>query len=487
MAESLGEKTLKGVMWKFAERISAQLVSTIVSIVLARLLLPEDYGLVAIVTILITICNIFVTSGFGNSLIQKKDADDVDFSSVLYVSIVLSIAFYALIFFIAPLMAEFYDNDLLTPVLRVMGLRIPIAAINSVQHAYVARKMIFKKFFWATLIGTIVSGGVGIYMAYSGYGVWALVAQYLINVLIDTLILGIVLKWLPKLVFSFSRLKDLLSYGWKLLVSGLMRAGCDEIRGLIIGKKYVPSDLAYFEQGKKYPQIVSTNITVSLNNVLLSAMSKVQDDRKKLKEITRKSVRLCSYVVFPLMIGLAAVADAFIEVLLTDKWLFTVPYLQIMCIAYIFQPIQMANVTAIQAMGRSDLYLKMDIIKNLISISAIIVSMWFGVIWIAVSQIFVYFTWSIINAFPNKKLLEYGYIEQISDVFCSIVISIIMGVAVYFIGWINIDKIVLLVLQVVSGIVIYVCLSLVTRHESFYYLINKMKSFSRKKKKLENN
>ena len=237
-ANSLTNKTLSGVMWKFGERISAQLVSTLVSIILARILMPEDYGVVALVTIFITICNVFVTSGFGTALVQKKDADDLDFTSVFYFGLFFSILLYVGIFFAAPLIARFYENEILTPVVRVMGLRIIIASINSVQHAYIGRKMQFRKFFIATLFGTIASGVVGVWLAYNGYGVWAIVAQYLTNVCIDTIVLAFVIKWIPKLRISFKRLKSLFSFGWKLLVSALIDTGYNELRSLIIGKKY---------------------------------------------------------------------------------------------------------------------------------------------------------------------------------------------------------------------------------------------------------
>ena len=349
------------MIWKFAERIGSQLVQTVVSIILARILMPEDYGIISLVTIFITICNVFISSGFGNALIQKKDADEVDFSSVFYASLAISVVLYIILFFGSPLIASFYENEQITLILRVMGLRLPIAAVYSVQQAYTSRKMQYRKFFIATLIGTIVSGAVGICMAYGGMGVWALVAQNMVNVGVNMIVLFFVVEWKPKLLFSFQKLKGLLSYGWKLLVSGLLETGYNELRSLIIGKKYSTTDLAFYDQGKKYPSLIADNINSSMNSVLLSAMSKRQDDREKVKSATRRSIRLSAYLLMPCMIGLACVAEQFVRVLLTDKWLPAVPFIQIMCIVYMFYPIHTANLTAIQAVGRSDLFLILEI------------------------------------------------------------------------------------------------------------------------------
>ena len=480
--QDLTQQTLSGLIWKFAERIGAQLVSTIVSIILARVLLPEDYGVVAVVTIIITLCNVFVTSGFGSALVQKKDADDVDFSSVLYMSLIISVVIYAVIFFCAPFIAKAYDNSLLTTVIRVMGIRIPIAAINSVQQAYVARKMQFKKFFVATIFGTVFSGALGIYMAYTGYGVWALVAQYLTNVTISTIVLGFVIKWKPLLVFSFERIGSLLSYGWKLLASGLIDTGYNELRGLIIGIKYSPLDLGVYEQGKRYPSLLAVNINESINSVLLSSMSKVQDDKEKVKQATRKSIRLSAYILMPCMIGLACVAENFVRVILTDKWIPVIPYLQIMCISYMFHPIHTANLTAIKAVGRSDIFLTLEIIKKVIGLVLLGVSMWYGVFWIAMSQILATLISSIVNSFPNKKLLNYSYFEQFKDLLSPLLLSLFMGLVVYFMGYIPMSRTLLLIVQVLTGIILYIVGSIVVKDPSFSYIWGFLKKLFKKNK-----
>lgn len=484
---NLTGQTISGILWKFAERIGAQLVTAIISIVLARILMPEDYGLISIVTILITICNVFVSNGFGNSLIQKKEVDDIDFSSVFYASLLLSFGLYAILFFTAPFIADFYNNELLSAVLRVMGLRLPIAAVNSVQQAYISREMAFKKFFFATLIGTLVSGAVGLWMAYGGYGVWALVGQYLTNVLIDTVVLWFTVRWRPKLLFSFKKLKVLFSYGWKLLVSGLLNTGYNELRGLVIGKKYASSDLAYYEQGKKYPSLLAVNLDSAFSAVLLSSMSKVQDDRNKVKLATRKSIKVSSYIVMPCMVGLACVAEPFVRVVFTDKWLPMVPYLQIMCFVYAFYPIHTANLTAIQAVGRSDLFLILEIIKKTVGVVLLLISMWFGVFWIAATSILTTIINSFVNAFPNKKLLHYGYMEQIKDLLPAIGLSVVMGVPVYLMNYISLNIYALLCLQILAGISIYVAASIVFKSESFRFVLTYLKKlFEKRALKKEN-
>lgn len=484
---NLTNKTISGMIWKFAERIGSQLVTTIVSIILARILMPEDYGLISLITIFITLCDVFISSGFGNALIQKKDADEEDFSSVFYASLGISVILYFVLFFSAPFIAQFYENELIIVVLRVMGLRLPIAAVYSVQQAYVSRKMQFRKFFLATLIGTVISGGVGIGMAYGGLGVWALVGQNMTNVFVNMIVLFLAVSWRPKRIFSLKKIKSLLSYGWKLLASGLLDTGYNELRGLIIGKMYSTSDLAFYDQGKKYPSLIANNINSSMNSVLLSAMAKRQADKEKVKQATRKSIRLSGYLLMPCMIGLACVAEQFVKVLLTDKWLPAVPFIQIMCIVYAFYPIHTANLTAIQAMGRSDLFLILEIIKKVVGIAGLLISMWFGVFWIAATMMITTVISSFINAFPNKKLFNYSYLEQLKDMLPALGLSVAMGLPVYLMNFLPVNSVVILCLQVATGIVLYVGFSVIFKVESFFFLWGFIKNlFCKKTRKGKN-
>ena len=359
------EKILNGLIWTYAERMLAQLISLAVTIILARLIEPEEYGAIAIVTVFIAIADAFAINGLGNALIQKKDADHIDFSSVFYFNIGFSILLYWILFVVAIPIADFYSNPILTPVLRVMSIRIPIAAINSVQQAYVSRRMEFKKFFFATLSGTLLSAVLGIVMAYIGYGIWALVAQYMSNTVIDTLVLWIVVKWRPRREFSWKRMKELYSFGWRVLTTSLLITIYGNIQDLIIGKKFSSSDLAYSNRGRQFPSLISTNINTSISKVLFPAISEVQDDIERVKVLTRKAISVGTYILSPILIGLATVSHVFIRILLTDKWLPCVPYLQVMCLVFLLQPIQTASIQAMKALGESRLYLRLEIIKKI--------------------------------------------------------------------------------------------------------------------------
>ncbi len=478
MSESgLQRKVFSGLIWKFGERIGAQAVSFLVSMILARLLLPSDYGVIALITIFIDIANVFVSSGFGSALVQKKDADEVDFSSVFYFSIVMSWVLYGIVFLSAPLVASFYSKPILTPILRVMALKLPLAGVNSVQHAYVQKKMLFKRFFFSTLIGTVGSAVVGIAMAYMGFGAWALVAQYLFNSTTDTLVLWFTVKWRPRLVFSIERMKTLFSFGWKMLASELLHTSYKQIRGLIIGKVYTEKDLAFYNQGGKLPSLVVTNINSSITSVLFPAMTLKQDDPKKMKEVVRLSIRVSSYVMWPLMIGLMVMTEPAVRLIFTEKWLPCVPYMQIACIQFALEPVQTANVQAVKAMGKGRTYLIMEIVKKAFGIGMIVAVMYRGVMAIAVSAMIVTFFAALVNSTPNRKFLKYSYQEQLADLVPSILLSMTMGVCVYIVGWIPLPILASMVLQVLVGVAVYVILSRIFNVSQFDYILKTIKSF----------
>ena len=469
---------ISNLIWKFAERISAQLVTLIVSVVLARILDPSDYGVIAIVNIFIALANVFVVDGFGSALIQKKDADALDFSSVLYFNVAFSVALYFVLFFAAPYISDFYGEgyEILTPVLRVLGLRLILAAANTVQHSYVAKKMIFRKYFWATLIGTSVSGIVGIAMAYSGFGVWSLVAQYLTGTAVNTLVLVISLHRLPILAFSFKRLRELLKFGARMLGSGLLIMGYQELRALIIGKLYSSKDLAFYDKGKQFPSLIVTNINTSIGAVLFPKMANEQDDLNKIKETARNSIRFSSFIMSPLMLGMLAVAEPFVRVVLTEKWLPCVPLLQLFCIVFLFQPIHTANMQAIKAIGRSDVYLRLEIIKKAIELVALIAVMQISVNAIVVSMAILTAGFTFINAFPNRKLISYTYKEQAEDILPNVLKAGVMAVVVYAINFVPFSPLVKLLVQVACGGVLYIVICIVTHSKEFSYVINLLKS-----------
>lgn len=475
--DSKNDKVILNFAWRFAERCGAQGVQFIVSIVLARLLAPEDYGTISLVTVFTTILQVFVDSGLGTALIQKKDADDLDFSSVFYFNFAVCLVLYAGMFVAAPYIAVFYDDPALTPVVRALCLTVVVAGIRGIQQSYVSRHLLFKRFFFSTIGGTIVSAVIGIAMAYMGYGVWALVAQQLSNVAVGTVILWVMVKWRPKLMFSWQRLKELLSFGWKLLASALLDTVYNNLRNLIIGKLYSSADLAYYNQGDKFPKVIVTNINTSIDSVLLPTMSNVQEDHARVKSMTRRSIKTSTYIMAPLMMGLAFCAEPIVRLVLTDKWLPCVPYLQIFCITYMFYPIHTANLNAIKAMGRSDLFLKLEIAKKVVGMALLLSTMWFGVIAMTYSLLISTVTSMIINSWPNRELLNYSFSEQIIDILPSTAIAILMGILISPIRLLNGSIFATLLIRILLGMVIYIGLSIVFKLESFEYLWQMVKSF----------
>ena len=474
--------TIYNFIWRFAERCGAQLVSFIVSIVLARILVPEDYGTIALVTVFTAILQVFVDSGLGTALIQKKEADDLDFSSVFYFNLVVCVILYIGMFVASPYIAAFYGDDTLTPIIRVLSLTIIISGVKGIQQAYVSRNMLFKRFFFSTIGGTIFSAILGIGMAYAGFGVWALVVQQLSNTAIDTLILWITVKWRPKKLFSWSRLKVLLSFGWKLLVSSLLDTGYNNLRNLIIGKMYSSADLAFYNQGDKFPKVIVTNINTSIDSVLLPTMSNVQDDKERVKQMTRRAIKTSTYVMAPLMMGLAFCAEPIVSLVLTDKWLPCVPFLRIFCITYMFYPVHTANLNAIKAMGRSDLFLKLEITKKIVGMILLLSTMWFGVMAMAYSLLVSMITSMIINSWPNRELLKYSFKEQMIDIFPSIALAVVMGVMVSFVNNLGFSSALTLLIQVPTGAIIYLIGSMLLHLDSFEYLLGIMKSFIHNKR-----
>lgn len=473
-------KVLANFLWRFAERCGAQGVAFVVSVVLARLLAPEVYGTIALVTVFTTLLNVFIDSGFGNALIQKKDADDLDFSTVFYFNITVCTLLYLGMFFAAPWIARFYKNLALTPVIRVLSLTLIISGVKNVQQAYVSRTMQFKRFFFATLGGTIGAAVIGIVMAYHGFGVWALVAQQIFNATVDTIILWITVKWRPRWMFSFERLKGLFSYGWKLLVSSLLDTVYNDLRQLIIGKMYTTSDLAQYNRGKQFPNLIVTNVNSSINSVLLPTMSRAQDDPARVKAMTRRAMKTSTYVMAPLMMGLAFIGEPIVDLILTEKWLPCVPFLRIFCITYMFYPVNTTNLNAIKAMGRSDLFLKLETIKKVIGLIVLLGTMWFGVMAMAYSLLFTSITSQIINSWPNKKLLDYSYPEQIRDILPGILLAVFMGCCVYPVKWIGFSDLLTLFIQVVMGACIYIGGSALLKLEGFRYLWEQLKPVWRK-------
>lgn len=479
---NMKQKVISGLIWRYGERMCAQGVSFIVGIILARLLSPDDYGVLALLTVFITITNTVVTGGFATALIQKKNADGKDFSTVFYFNGIVSLIAYVILFFAAPFISNFYNSPMMIPAFRVLSLSVIIGAVNTIQHAYVQKTMRFKNFFVSTLVGTIVSAVVGISMAYAGFGVWALITQYLTSLLINTVVLWFTAKWRPILAFSFERLKGLFGFGSKMLCTSIIDTVYKNMYSLVIGKYYDAQSVGFYNRGKQWPNLIISNIDGSINQVLLPAYSQIQDNKKALKTMMRRAITLSTYLIFPAMVGLAAVARPLTIIAIGEKWLPSVPYIQFCCFTFALWPIHTANLQAIKAVGRSDLFLKLEIIKKAIGIATLVATIPFGLYAMMVGRCIDSVISSFLNASPNKKLFNYSYFEQIKDLLPTIIISLIMGAVVWALSLININLFLLLVIQVLVGVVIYFGLSYLFKLEAFLYLLRYFKQIISKNK-----
>lgn len=482
-SKSLKKKAFGGFIWTFGERIGAQFVSLVVSIILARLLLPSDYAIVGIVTIFFNFANVIVAGGLNTALIQKKDSTPTDYSTILYTSLAASVIVYFVLFFTAPLIAKTYDLPLIIPVIRIMALIIIINAAKSILTAYIANTLQFKKLFVSTMVATLISAVVGIVMALMGFGVWALVTQQMFNAVASTAALFITTKFKPIAVFSPKSFKELFGYGWKIFATSIISTIYDEINPIIVGLKFSAVDLSFYTKGKSFPSLLNASIGQTLATVLFPVMSKVQDDMSAVLAITRRYIRIASYIVFPLMCGFFAVSESFVLLLLTEKWLDAVPYIQIFCISYMFDIIQIGNLQTIKAIGRSDISLILEIIKKTSYFIIILVFIFVSKspVMLAVSAIFCTVVATLINTFPNRKLIGYKYRYQIADIAPNLIISLIMGVVVLLANNLPIPAVLLLPIQIVIGVATYIVLSIITRNENFKYLISTGKQFLKRR------
>lgn len=484
--KDLKQKTLSGFVYKLMERGASQGISFFIQIILARILMPEEFGTIALLTVFITILDVFVTYGFGNSLVVNKKSDDLDFSTCFYFGLFLATVLYVLVFAFSPYISNFfYGDDELDILVKVMALRMPIAAVNSVQYAYVSKAMRFKLFFYATLVGTVLSGIVGITMAYTGFGVWALVAQYLSNSLFNTITLWIAAEWRPKWMFSFQRLKAIYDYGWKILAVGLVDTIFGQIRSLVIAKQYSRADLAYYNRGIHFPGFGMKLIEPTISGVLFPALSNCNDDQAMMKSITQRVIKTSTFVICGIMCFLMAIAKPLVVVLLTEKWLPCVVFLQIGCFAYLMRPLQIINSCVIRASGRSALLLNLDLLKKGIGIVLLILCMPYGVEAIAWSYVAFNIVSTIINIYPNKSILRYGYVEQFRDLGSNLIVGIVMGLVVWSVTFLSIGYMLMLALQIIVGAMVYILASHILKIESYTYinlLVSEQLSKYRKKK-----
>ena len=465
------DTVIKSFLWKLFERISSQLIQFIVTIVLARLLLPSEYGTIALITVFIALCEVIIDGGLNTALIQKKNSDNLDFSTIFYFSLGMAGVLYLAMYVGSPLIADFYKQPELVPVIRVLSLSLFFYAFNSIQRAYVSKNMLFQRLFYSSFGAIILSGTIGIYMAYKGYGVWALVGQNLSGQVFTTIIMWFTVRWRPVLNFSKDRFKGLFDYGWKILGANFITALFVNVRKLVIGKFYAPASLAYYEKGEQLPALFMNNIFTSVQTILLPTFSDAQDNRARVKAMMRRSTKLSCFFIYPIMAGMIVAAKPLVVFLLTDKWLSAVQFVQILCIANFFRPITLSNWEAIKALGYSGITLKLELLKKIVDITILAVSAMIGVYAIAWGCVLFNLICVFINVAPNKKLLNYGAKEQIADAVPTLLIALLMGVAIFWVQLLPISNLLIIILQTILGSLLYFGMSYLFKEESFMYLI----------------
>ena len=466
-----------GLVWTFGERMAAQGVSTIVSIILARLLTPEHYGIIAIVTVFITLCDAFVSGGLGTALVRKPQVTDQDYSTAFVINLIISIILYAILYLCAPMIADFYKMDILASIVRVMGLRLPIAAISSIQQAYVQRRMVFRRFFFATLSGSLCSAVIGVVLAYRGAGVWALVAQNMSNVTINVVALYLSNRWMPGLQISKDSAIEIIGFGSRVLGAQLVSTFTTELRSLVVGKVFGSAELAFYEQGRKYPALVVNNINNALNRVMLPAYSRTQDNIPQLKSILRKSISVGIFILAPVLIGFAAVAETFVYVILTPKWLPCVIYIQIACLSFLTRPLETSCHQALLAIGKAGLVLRILLIIDIANVALMLLAVFLckSLILTACSMLVVTLISVICFMCGARAYFNYTFREQTRDVFPTLFISSIMYVSVQCVAHAVEMSIWGLALQVFVGCAVYLIGAWLCKLDGLTYLIHTIK------------
>lgn len=415
--QSLKSKVAKGAVWTLMEKLSTQVVGFVVSMVLARLLTPNDYGTVAITGIFFAVAGALVDGGFSGALIQKKDADDLDFNSVFYLNLTLSVVAYIAMFSAAPWIASFYDTPELIAIIRVSAIGFLFSAVNAIQNAELMRKMLFNLSFRISIITCFTSATCGITLAFLGYGVWALVWSSLITGFVGVIARWFIISWRPRLMFSGARLRPLFAYGWKMALSGLLDSFFRELNGLLIGRFYSKADIAFVNKGRALPQLAMDQVDSTLGRVSFPALVLLQDDKLKLREAMRRMMRCSTFLVFPLMVGVAVCSWSFIRLLYGEKWTPAAPYMMLACFSFALWPFHTINLKGITALGRSDVFLVLEIIKKTLALIVIVSAFRLGVFtWMAISAFALGPLSVVINSWPNRKLLNYTIGMQVRDV-----------------------------------------------------------------------
>lgn len=428
-------------------------------IVMARLLTPKDYGLVGMVAIFIAVAQSLVDSGFSQALIRKQNRTETDNSTVFYFNIVVGILLYLVLFAIAPLVADFYDSPELTALMRVVCLSVVLNSFVVVQRALLTVNIDFKTQAKASLTAAVVSGIIGIGMAYSGFSYWSIVAQQLVNLGLNTLLLWIFARWRPRWIYSWGAFRELFTFGSKLMVSGLLDVVYRNMYLLVIGKVFTASSLGYYTRANQFAEFPSSNLTGIMQRVTYPVLCQIQDDDERLAQIYRRFLRLSAFLIFPLLVGLSAVAEPFVLLLLKEQWLFAATLLQIICFAMMWYPIHAINLNLLQVKGRSDLFLRLEIIKKTIAVLILCVTIPMGLIAMCVGQILSSLIALVINTNYTGKLIQIGFLRQIRDLLPILLLSLSMWAVVYFTTTLCSDTLLQLVVGVLAGVIYYLSLA----------------------------
>jgi O-antigen/teichoic acid export membrane protein len=477
MSDGLKSRTLSALFWSFFERVGQQGIQFIISIILARLLLPEQFGLIAMLAIFMAVAQSFLDSGFGSALIQKKNATHIDECSIFYFNIFVGFLVAGLLCLAAPWIASFYNQPLLVPLTCALSLNLIINAFGLVQTTLLTKHIDFKTQLKVSVIATVISGTIGVTMALYGFGVWSLVAQSLSSNLFRTALLWLFNTWRPSMVFSFVSLRGMFAFGSRLLASGLLDTVFQNIYLVVIGKLFSPMALGFYSRAKGLQQLPVDNISGIVSRVTFTVFSSVQDDKPRLKHGVRKALTMLVMINFPMMVGLAIVAKPLVLVLLTEKWAPCIPYLQLLCVVGMLYPVHVINLNVLIAQGRSDLFFRLEILKKILIVIAIAVTYRWGIIAMIYGQIVTSCLGYFLNAYYTGKMLDYPITEQIQDLIPSLALAGIMGLGVYALKYAHIaNQLALLSAQIMTGIVLYVGICYIFRISSFIEIIEMIKS-----------
>ena len=469
------------MFWQFMQGFGGQFVTFFVGIILARLLTPTDYGVVALAGMFLAILSMFASGGLAQAVIQKKEADELDFNTMFVTQLGLSSVIYVVVYFLSPYFASLFDNDQLIPLIRIMALTMPLGALGAVQYCVVSRRLMFKWFFYASTVSLIVSACVGVWMAYAGYGPWALVGQSMSSTIVNTIVVFCLLDWHPKFQFSKERFKQLFGEGLKYLGTSFIGTITAQTKDWCLGLKYSPADLAYYNKGNSLPSMFCNNIDSTIQSVLFPALSQIQEDKERVRNAISRSIRTSTFVLFPLLFGLSVTADKLIPILYSDRWNPSIPFMQVLCICLAIGIMCDVNTQALKATGNIGIVLKLEFIKKPVMFLTIIGTMLISPLAIAWGilffNIFVYF----VNSYPNKKIIKYSYREQLMDVAPNFLQASFMAAMVYLVGRIDMNVYALLAIQTVTGVALYIAMSIVFKNESFYYILDFIKEKRKKK------